>query len=116
DIRVTFSEAVTTSSAFALSCDSTPIQLDVTGSGTMRALTPFTVLPAGATCVFTISASGVLDADNIALQADYTANFTVASGTLGGYYDHVNTSSPEQLRCSLHATIKGHTVYPYSGS
>src|SRR6185312_2910794 len=93
DIRVTFSEAVTTSSAFALSCDSTAIQLDVTGSGTMRALTPFTVLPAGATCVFTITAAGVLDADNIALQADYTASFTVASGTLGGYYGNVNTSS-----------------------
>ncbi|HXD84194.1 MAG TPA: endonuclease [Rudaea sp.] len=115
DIRVTFSEAVTTSSAFALSCDSTAIQLDVTGSGTMRALTPFTVLPAGATCVFTITAAGVLDADNIALQADYTASFTVASGTLGGYYGNVNTSSAEQLRCSLHQTIKGHTIYPYSG-
>lgn len=28
----------------------------------------------------------------------------------------MNTSSPSQLRCSLHATIKGHTAYPYSGS
>lgn len=116
DIRVTFSEAVTTSSAFALSCDSTPIQLDETGSGTTRTLTPFTVLPAGATCVFTITAAGVLDADNIALQADYTATFTIATGTLSGYYDHVNTSSAEQLRCSLHQTIKGHTIYPYSGT
>lgn len=32
----------------------------------------------------------------------------------GSYYSRVNTSSPSQLRCSLHATIKGHTAYPYS--
>src|SRR5690606_40103720 len=32
------------------------------------------------------------------------------------YYSHVNTSSPGQLRCSLHETIRGHTAYPYSGS
>ena len=115
DIRVTFSEAVTTSNAFALSCDSTAIQLDETGSGAARTLTPFTVLPAGKSCVFTITASGVHDADNIALQADYTASFTIASGTLSGYYSQVNTSSAEQLRCSLHQTIKGHTIYPYSG-
>ena len=115
DIRVTFSESVTTSSAFALSCDSTPIPLDETGTGATRTLTPFTVLPAGKSCVFTIAAAGVHDADNIALPADYTASFTVASGTLSGYYSNVNTSSADQLRCSLHATIKGHTIYPYSG-
>ena len=115
DIRVTFSEAVTTTNAFALSCNSTTIQLDETGSGATRTLTPFTVLPAGGTCVFAISASGVRDADDIALPADYTATFAVASGTTSGYYDQVNTSSPEQLRCSLHQTIKGHTIYPYSG-
>jgi endonuclease I len=115
DVRVTFSEAVTTSNAFALSCDSTPIQLAETGSGTTRTLTPFTVLPAGKSCVFTITASGVRDADNIALQADYAAGFAIASGTTSGYYSQVNTSSAEQLRCSLHATIKGHTIYPYSG-
>src|SRR3546814_14886603 len=33
-----------------------------------------------------------------------------------GYYAHVNASSPGQLRCSLHETIRGHTLYPYSGS
>lgn len=35
---------------------------------------------------------------------------------VGDYYDQVNTSSPSQLRCSLHQTIRGHTVYSYSGS
>jgi endonuclease I len=57
----------------------------------------------------------VHDADDIALQTDYTASFTIASGTTSGYYSQVNTSSAEQLRCSLHQTIKGHTIYPYSG-
>ena len=33
-----------------------------------------------------------------------------------GYYSRVNTSSASQLRCSLHAIIKGHTAYPYSAS
>lgn len=32
----------------------------------------------------------------------------------GSYYARVNTGSPSQLRCSLHATIKDHTAYPYS--
>ena len=41
--------------------------------------------------------------------------FTVAAAGPTGYYGQVNTSSPSQLRCSLHATIKGHTAYPYSG-
>src|SRR3546814_11298291 len=40
----------------------------------------------------------------------------VCSSDLVGYYAHVNASSPGQLRCSLHETIRGHAVYPYSGS
>lgn len=113
DIRVSFSEAVTTVNAFALSCDSTPILLDESGSGAERTLTPATVLPAGGSCAFTIDAAGVHDLDGIALPANVTATFQIASGTLESYYSQVNTSSPEQLRCSLHNTIKGHTKYPY---
>ena len=57
------------------------------------------------------------NAATIALGNTTPINFTVAdSGTVDAYYQHVNTSSPAQLRCSLHETIKGHTVYPYSGS
>ncbi len=116
DVRVTFSEPVTTSNAFALSCDATPIALDEAGSGAQRTLTPATVLPAGGSCTFTIRASGVHDLDSVAMTADVVVAFQVATGTLDGYYAHVNPSTPEQLRCSLHQTIKGHTVYPYSGS
>ena len=113
DIRVTFSEPVTTVNAFALSCNSTPILLDESDSGSQRTLTPATVLPAGGNCTFTIDADGVHDLDGIALPSDVTIAFQVSSGTLEGYYSQVNTSSPAQLRCSLHNTIKGHTKYPY---
>jgi len=117
DVRVTFSEPVTTApGAFALACDATPIALEESGSGSQRTLTPATVLPAGASCAFSIDADGVHDLDGIALPADVTVTFQVATGLLEGYYSQVNTSSPEQLRCSLHDTIKGHTIYPYSGS
>jgi endonuclease I len=116
DIRVTFSEPVMTTNAFLLSCNATQVMLDENGSGAERTLTPATVLPVGGTCTFTIIAGGVHDQDDVAMVAGYVATFQVASGTLDGYYSQVNASSPEQLRCSLHNTIKGHTIYPYSGS
>ena len=67
DVRVTFSEPVTTANAFALACDSTPIALDESGTGAQRTLTPATVLPAGGHCAFTIDADGVHDLDGIAM-------------------------------------------------
>ena len=116
DVSVIFSETVTTAAgAFALACDSTPVSLIETGSGAQRTLTPDTLLAQGANCVFTISASLVENAFGVNLPADVTSAFTVTTGS-GGYYDQVNTDSPEQLRCSLHQTIRGHTAYPYSGS
>ena len=117
DIQVSFSETVTTTAgAFEFACDSSPIVLVESGIGAQRTLTPESALTPGSTCTFTIDADGVHDLDNTALPADYVATFQVASGTLEGYYSQVNPSSPEQLRCSLHNTIKGHTIYPYSGS
>ncbi len=117
DVRVTFSESVTTASnAFALACNSTPVTLGVGGTGATRTLTPATVLPANASCTFSITASGVQNGAGIAMANDFTSSFTVAANTTAAYYSRVNTSSPGQLRCSLHATIRGHTAYPYSGS
>ena len=117
DVRVNFSEAVTTtSSAFALACDSTPITLSESGSGASRTLTPATLLPANANCTFTINASEVRNTSDVAMAASVEVNFTVGSGKTSGYYAQVNTSSAEQLRCTLHLTIRGHTAYPYSGS
>ena len=117
DVQVTFSEAVTTSSgAFALSCNATPLVLTETGSGSTRTLTPTTLLPAGANCNFSISASAVQNGFGVPMAANFNSSFSVSDGNVSGYYSQVNTSNPGQLRCSLHATIRGHTAYPYSGS
>ncbi len=117
DVRVTFSEAVTTDpNAFALTCGSTPQSIIETGTGTSRTLTPDQLLPAGANCTFTINGTRVRNLAGIALVGTPSIAFSVSDGNSDNYYSQVNTSSPEQLRCSLHHTIKGHTVYPYSGS
>lgn len=116
DIRVTFSESVSTlPGAFSLSCDASPVTLIETGIGAQRTLTPDTVLPQGAACVFNITASQVTDAFNVPMTTNVSSDFTVSAGT-SSYYDQVNTSSPGQLRCSLHHIIRGHTAYPYFGS
>ncbi|MGB0132614.1 endonuclease [Dokdonella sp.] len=117
DVRVNFSEPVTTTpGAFALSCDSSPIVITETGSGSTRTLTPATLLPADASCTFTINANDVRNSNDIPMAQSLFVHFTVASGNSSAYYAQVNTSSAGQLRCSLHATIRGHTAYPYSGS
>ena len=117
DVRVNFSEIVTTTpGAFALACNSTVITLTETGTGNNRTLTPATVLPASATCEFTINAANVRNASDIAMAQSVVIHFTVGSGDSNGYYSSVNASSAEQLRCSLHLLIRGHTAYPYSGS
>ena len=117
DVRVNFSEIVTTTpGAFALACNSTVITLTETGTGNNRTLTPATVLPASAICEFTINAANVRNASDIAMEQSLVIHFTVSSGNTSGYYSSVNTSSAEQLRCSLHLLIRGHTAYPYSGS
>lgn len=117
DIRVVFSEVVTTTAgAFGLVCDSTPITLGESGSGANRTLTPATVLPGGATCVFTITGSAVRNGNNIALASNPTSTFTVFVATpVGTYYNGVDTSTPERLMCTLHVKIRGHVAYPYSG-
>jgi endonuclease I len=116
DIRVGFTQPVTTSGAFSLACAGEAIALDESGSGASRTLTPQRLLPAAAQCRFDIAADAVRNGEDRPMEADVTVNFTVSGGSGGDYYSRVNTSSPGQLRCSLHETIRGHTVYPYSGS
>ncbi|SFN32264.1 endonuclease [Dokdonella immobilis] len=117
DVRVSFSEAVTTTpGAFELACDSAPIGLAESGSGAQRTLTPDSLLPANGQCTFTIIAEHVRNAGDIAMEQSLAVHFTVGDGSTSGYYGQVNTSSAEQLRCTLHLTIRGHTAYPYSGS
>jgi endonuclease I len=117
NVWVNFSEAVTTTpGAFDLICDSTPIGLAESGTGATRTLTPDSLLPANGQCTFTINAEHVRSAADIAMEQSLVVHFTVGGGSASGYYDQVNASSPEQLRCTLHLTLRGHTAYPYSGS
>jgi len=126
DLAVTFSESVTVSAgAFALSCgQSGTVPLTHASSGTRFTLSTNTALVAGEACRFDIRAARIKDAQGARPAADTRIAFTVAAGGTdpgpdpdpGSYYSKVNTSSPSQLRCSLHATIKGHTSYPYSGT
>ena len=127
DLSVTFSEPVTLASgAFALSCgQSGTVLLSHPTTGTRFTLATNTALVAGEACRFDIRATRVKDAQGARPAADTRIAFTVATattpdpgnpGTPGEYYARVNTSTPSQLRCSLHETIKGHTAYPYSGS
>jgi endonuclease I len=116
DLQVNFSEAVTLASgAFTLQCGSSAIALTYPTSGTGFLISTNTALTGGQTCTLTVVASKVTDSGGAHLAADKTVAFTVAQAQTG-YYSHVNTSSPSQLRCSLHQTIKGHTAYPYSSS
>ena len=119
DLNITFSESVTTSpNPFTLNCaTSGGVSLMAPASGTSFNITTGTALVAGEACTLTVIASRITDAGGLNPAANTVVNFNVASGGGGGtgYYSKVNTSSPSQLRCSLHATIKGHTAYPYSG-
>lgn len=119
NLGAVFSEAVTAAAgAFTLSCASSgAVALTYPGSGSNFSISTNTALVAGEACAFTIVANNITDAGGAKPTANTVVNFNVASGGGGGtgYYAHVNTSSASQLRCSLHATIKGHTAYPYSG-
>ncbi|TXH75425.1 MAG: ribonuclease [Lysobacteraceae bacterium] len=119
NLGATFSETVTAAAgAFTLSCASSGnVPLTYPSSAGNFSISTNTALAAGEACTFTVVANNITDAGGAKPSANTVVNFNVATGGGGGtgYYSHVNTSSASQLRCSLHATIKGHTAYPYSG-
>jgi endonuclease I len=119
NLGATFSESVTAAAgAFTLSCASSGnVALTYPSSGSSFSISTNTALVSGEACTFTVVANAITDAGGARPAGNTTVNFSVASGGGGGtgYYSRVNTSSASQLRCSLHATIKGHTAYPYSG-
>ena len=118
DIVVTFSETVDIANgAFSLACaQSTGIVLSHAAQGSTIQVDTGTALVHGDSCTFGIDEALVTDADGAALQAFTDLGFSVAADSSGTYYEQVNTSSAEQLRCSLHATIDDHTAYPYTAS
>lgn len=118
DLGVTFSEPVTlTAGAFALSCATSgnPVLVHAT-SGVAFSIDTGTALVAGEACTFTIDADAVSDAQGAHPAADTVINFLVSDSSTSAYYAQVNTSSPAQLRCSLHETIDNHTAFPYTAS
>lgn len=119
DLSVGFSESVSLASgAFTLVCGTSGnVPLSHASSGSAFLVSTNTALYGGESCTFRVVASKVSDADGAHPAQDTAIDFSVAGGGGGGgdYYSHVNASSAPQLRCSLHATIKGHTAYPYSG-
>ncbi len=117
DIQVNFSELVTANTgAFTLNCSQSGAHaLTYPSSGTSFTISHNSALASNETCTFTAVAANIKDSANASPASNTVINFTVANA-LTGYYSHVNTSSASQLRCSLHQTIRGHTVYPYSSS
>ena len=118
DIQVNFSESVTANTgAFTLSCSQSGARaLTYAGSGTSFAVSHNGALAASETCTFTAVAANIKDSANASPTGNTTISYTIAAAAQTGYYSRVNTSSASQLRCSLNQTIRGHTVYPYSGS
>jgi endonuclease I len=118
DLAVSFSESVNLASgAFTLACTASGnVALSHASSGTHFGISTNSALQGGERCLFTVVASKVTDAGGAKPAANTAIDFDIASSAGTGYYGRVNTSSASQLRCSLHATIRGHTAYPYSGS
>lgn len=124
EIRVVFSEMVKADSeTFVLQCTASGLianllqykQLEtVAGGGRAITLASPVLLQPGETCTLTVIAQGVVDNDSQTMSQDKVVSFKIAGGNVSTYYNPVNTSSAEQLRCSLHSVIRGHTVYPYS--
>ncbi len=118
NLGAVFSESVTAAAgAFTLSCASSgAVALTYPSSGTSFSISTNTALVGGEACTFTVVANNITDSGGAKPTGNTVVNFNVATGGGGGtgYYARVNTSSASQLRCSLHATIKGHTAYPYS--
>ncbi len=121
NLAANFSEAVIAGpGAFTLTCATSGdvnITWPTSTAATSFSISTNTALSAGEACTFSAFAANIRDSGNAHPASNTVVNFNIASGGGGGsgYYAHVNTSSPSQLRCSLHETIKGHTAYPYSG-
>ncbi|MGH8051109.1 MAG: endonuclease [Arenimonas sp.] len=118
DIQVNFSESVTASAgAFTLTCSQSGARaLTFPASGTSFTVSHNGALAGGEACMFSAIAANIKDSANASPTSNTVVSYTIAAAQNTGYYSHVNTSSASQLRCSLHQTIRGHTVYPYSSS
>jgi endonuclease I len=116
DLQVLFDTSVTLApGAFSLVCaQSAGIVLSHASSGSSFVIGTGTVLVEGDNCTFTIESTAVTSGDALNLDSDEVVNFTVASSSAATYWQNVNLSSPAQLRCSIHETIRNHTALTYT--
>jgi endonuclease I len=116
DLQVEFDQTVSLGTgAFDLSCaQSSGIALAHASSGSSFTIDTGTTLVEGDSCTLTVEADAVTSGDGLNPIDDEIVDFDVATSGAGGYYSQVNTSTPAQLRCSLHETIRGHTTFFYS--
>jgi endonuclease I len=117
ELRVQFSEPVTvTAGAFNLSCQqSSGIALSHASMGTDFYINTGTALQGNDSCTFSINPAAISDAGG-ANPAAQSVQFSVQTASVSEYFAPVNTSDAQQLRCSLHQVVRGHTVYPYTAS
>lgn len=87
-LSVTFSEPVTTSDAFELSCGGAALPVTVSGGPLTFTLTPVEPLPATTACTLVVHAGGVVERDAgpdgtfDPLPADVSISFTTSGGAL----------------------------------
>lgn len=117
-IIVQFSEPVTvTAPWFGIACSvSGSVPASFSGGPQTYTIDPDQDFEFSEACTVTILASQVIDQDGTpqAMQSNYVFGFTTAP-EVGDYYQSVDASSAASLRTTLHALIRSHTVYPYSG-
>jgi endonuclease I len=119
NLTVNFSEPVSVTGAwYSLSCATTGANLAaiVSGGPASFVLDPTPTFANSELCTLTINAANVLDLDGTpnAMAANYVTSFTTQP-SVGNYYATVNASNATLLRSTLHALIRGHTCYFYSG-
>jgi endonuclease I len=114
DLQVVFDTTVNLAAgAFTLNCSQTGgITLSYASSGSSFTLDTGVALAEGESCTLQIEADAVTSLDGLHPVQDESIAFSVAAGS-GAYYQNINLSSPAQLRCTLHQTIRGHTEYAY---
>nr|WP_225444577.1 endonuclease [Pseudomarimonas arenosa] len=118
-ISIAFSEAVSLADSwFAISCSvSSAHGAIVSGGPISYVLTPDAAFEESETCTVTVFATQVQDQDGTPdlMVANYEFSFGTTIDS-SNYYASIDASSQANLRSTLHARIRNHTAYPYSGS
>lgn len=119
NLVVNFSEPVTVGGSwYSISCANSGVHAAVVSGGpSSYTLNPNVNFDLAELCTVTLTASLIQDVDGTPdpLAANYIWSFTSATSNFD-YYASVNASNPTVLRTTLHALIKDHVSYPYTGA